>query len=282
MSKTTKAFVPYLPFSQHSTSPLVLSARPGTLPSWRRRRACVMHLEEPYEEKRGFEKTSSHSAQSPPVYEEEHVLDFGKGEFDVDENEDYFDDEGLDIVDIPPEGVTLRRKRVRKNVSRLLDEISTEPVSDFTNDADDMPPVEDDESAGIVRTAVRAIDQRKGENIVAFRVAKLTHITSFIVIASANNTPQMRAIANLVEDDLFKHHGMSSRRKDGVPESGWILLDYGDFMVNIFSAAQRRNYNLEALWKKGELLDVSDCIMTKPDEKPAKTSDAALDDWLNQ
>lgn len=53
-------------------------------------------------------------------------------------------------------------------------------------------------------------------------------------------------------------------------------------MVNIFSKAQRRNYNLEGLWRHAEELDVSDCISGMADEEPVEASGAALDDWLNE
>ncbi|KAI0567237.1 Protein Iojap/ribosomal silencing factor RsfS [Gracilaria domingensis] len=228
------------------------------------------------------EMNSSNQFKSSETFEDKYIVNIEDGEFDFDENADDYNDEGLDIVEIPSENAPPKRKRERKNVSRLLDEISTEPVSVFTSDANDLPSIEEDESTAYVRTVVRAIDERKGENIVAFRVSKLTYITSFVVIASANNTPQMRAISNLVEEDLHKKHDIQTKRKDGVPESGWILLDYGDFMVNIFSGAQRRNYNLETLWQKAELVDISDCIVSKSDEVTAEASGAALDDWLSE
>lgn len=56
----------------------------------------------------------------------------------------------------------------------------------------------------------------------------------------------------------------------------------GDFLVNIFSPEQRRNYNLEILWKKGEVLDVSDCLVGAPEEPEPVSKDSSLDDWLTE
>lgn len=54
----------------------------------------------------------------------------------------------------------------------------------------------------------------------------------------------------------------------------------GDFLVNIFSPDQRRNYNLESLWKRAEVLDVSDCLLGEPEEAASQAPPTSLDDWL--
>ena len=53
-------------------------------------------------------------------------------------------------------------------------------------------------------------------------------------------------------------------------------------MINIFSPAQRENYNLEALWKRAETMDISDCLTQAPAEPDPVPSAASLDDWLNE
>lgn len=152
---------------------------------------------------------------------DEPYTDVGDLEFEGGHDDDIDDSNVIDV------SVPQREKRLRKRTSSLIESISTQPVpgTAFTADADEMPDIESDEIAEYVRTAASAADERKGENIVALRVSKLTEITSFIVIISAKNTPQMRAISNLVEESIGKKHGMEPRRTDGVPNSGWILLD---------------------------------------------------------
>lgn len=237
----------------------------------------------------------------------------------------------IDIADDPTDGPldeevgltdesrqTPRRKKERQRTSSLINEIMTQPKSDtlFSADAHLQPAIEDDETAKYIRTVVKAADTRKAEDIVALRVSKLTYVTSFIVIATGNNTPQLRAIANLVEDELVKVHQTEPLRIDGVPNSGWILLDCtlslafllnststsssflltscfplfflyiflsdGDFLVNIFSPEQRSNYNLERLWRRAEVMDVSDCLVGRTEEPDVAVSDDSLDDWLGE
>lgn len=152
-------------------------------------------------------------------------------DFDDDENEEEhdsdvraYDDNGMTVIDIqaPP-----KRKEERPRTRSLLDAITRQPEPDttFAADADSQPPIELDESTKYVRTVVRAADTRKAEDIRVIRVSKLTYITTFIIIASGNSAPQIRAIANLIEEDLSKVHKLEPRRIDGVPNSGWILLD---------------------------------------------------------
>lgn len=142
---------------------------------------------------------------------------------DGEEDDDFLLD-GVTVVDVT---APQRRKKQRRRMTELLDAISheSEPETAMTADANTIPDLEDDESVEHVRTAVSAADKRKGEDILAIRVSKLTYITSFIVIVTGNNPPQLRAISNLIEDDLAKTHSLKPRRVEGVPNSGWILLD---------------------------------------------------------
>lgn len=118
-----------------------------------------------------------------------------------------------------------KRKKVRQRTRSFVDEISVSPDSVLTSDAARQPPIEEDEITEYVRTAVKAADLRKAENIVALRISKLTYISSFIIMATGNNPPQIRAIGNLVEEYLAKQHGLHTRRKDGTAGCGWLLLD---------------------------------------------------------
>lgn len=134
------------------------------------------------------------------------------------------DEDGPGVVDLSS-GSGVKRKKVRHSLQSLIDEIDEETDSIYTSDADGQPPVQEDETARFVRTAVKAADERKGSDIQAMRVSKLTYITSFLIIITGKNTPQIRAIANLVEDDLVKVHDLRPKRIDGVANSGWMLMD---------------------------------------------------------
>lgn len=181
-----------------------------------------------------------------------------------------------EIVDIGP--VVQRTKKVRRRTKGLVGEIDNEPDIADTIESSGLSKVEDDDMAPVARTAVRAADARKGIDPVVVRISNVSCVTTFMVCVTGKNPPQIRAIANLVEEDLLKEHKLKSMRRSRTAESGWTLLDYGDLMVHVFSPEQRRNYNMEDLWRRGEVLDISDCLAGP--EKDEEEADDEDDDWL--
>ena len=68
------------------------------------------------------------------------------------------------------------------------------------------------------------------------------------MICSASSEPQLKAIANDLEDRLRKDHGIKAHAIDGLPSSHWIVADFHDVMVHIFHEEKRAYYSLEDLW----------------------------------
>lgn len=199
----------------------------------------------------------------------------------------YADLEGVnaDIIDVEGGDYDLapKTKKERKRTSNLLSEINLEPQSDRVVEIDDLPPIAEDETTPWVKTAAKAADERKAVDPIAIRVASLTFVTSFLLICSGKSPPQIRAISNFIEEKMYKEHGIEPKRSAGTPNSGWVLLDYGDLIVNVFSPEQRQNYDLEGYWQKGEIMDLADCI-TAVSAEPAELDvdrDRSLDDWMS-
>lgn len=144
------------------------------------------------------------------------IVDIGDGDLD---------DNVIDVIRPDSQGTSEKRKKLRKRTGDIIDEITMPPESILTSDADQQPPISEDETTKYVRTAAKAADERKAVDILALRVSKLTYTATFIVIATGKNTPQIRAIGNLIEEDLAKKHRMFSQRRDGTANSGWLLLD---------------------------------------------------------
>jgi ribosome-associated protein len=71
----------------------------------------------------------------------------------------------------------------------------------------------------------------------------------YFVICSAESTRQVKAIADSVVETL-KKDGLLPLHEEGTPESGWILLDYNDVIIHVFSLAEREYYQLDQLWEK--------------------------------
>ncbi len=97
--------------------------------------------------------------------------------------------------------------------------------------------------------AAQAADAKKGDDVVILAVGPVLAITEYFVIASAPNSRLVRSIAEAVEEDIKLLDGPSPQRVEGMGDLTWVLLDYGEFVVHVFSEETRRFYDLERLWK---------------------------------
>lgn len=90
-------------------------------------------------------------------------------------------------------------------------------------------------------------------NITVLDLSQISSITDVFVVCSADNVRQLNALRESVTTGL-REHGITPRRTEGVAESGWILLDYGDVVVHLFTESQRAFYRLEDVWKEAQRL----------------------------
>lgn len=118
-----------------------------------------------------------------------------------------------------------------------------------------QPKVDEREVERWVVSAARAADDKKAQDIVVLRVRDLLHVTDAFVIASASNTRQVRTIAEEVERQVKEIGGPGPLRVEGLDESRWVLMDYGDFVVHVFLDEAREYYNLERLWSDAPLIE---------------------------
>ncbi len=99
-----------------------------------------------------------------------------------------------------------------------------------------------------VGRAIAAAGDRKARELVVLDVGKLLGITDYFLICSGSSDRQVRTIAEAIEVKL-KQDGLRPLRSEGGADGGWILIDYGDFIVHVFSDEMRSYYDLERLWK---------------------------------
>ena len=97
-----------------------------------------------------------------------------------------------------------------------------------------------------------AIDDKKGYDIEALEVGKMTTIADYFVIASGNSSNQVSSIADEVEDKMEEAGFMTLTTKEGYGSARWIILDYEDVIVHLFHREEREYYNLERLWAEYE------------------------------
>ena len=96
---------------------------------------------------------------------------------------------------------------------------------------------------------VDAAAEKKAANILMLDVRELTTLTDYFVICEGASERQINAINDGILEELKKKHNIYVYHKEGTPESGWILLDYGHVLVHIFSPERRAYYRLEELWQ---------------------------------
>lgn len=102
----------------------------------------------------------------------------------------------------------------------------------------------------LVQEIARALYEHKAQDIVALKVSHLTVITDYMVIASGRNANQVKALADEV-DERMAELGLPLRRTEGQGEGRWIVMDYGQILVQLFHQEERAFYNLERLWEDG-------------------------------
>jgi ribosome-associated protein len=95
--------------------------------------------------------------------------------------------------------------------------------------------------------AANTLSQKKGIDIKLIDIAEKSSFADYLIIASGGSDRQVGALADAVED-AFEENGVTPRSIAGKNNSGWILMDYGDVIVNIFNPELRERYNLESVW----------------------------------
>ena len=116
----------------------------------------------------------------------------------------------------------------------------------------------------IVQEIAQALYDKKGRDIIALDVSKLTVICDYMIIASGRSAAQVKALADET-DDRMARLGLPLRRTEGQNEARWIVLDYGHIMVHLFHQEERAYYNLERLWEDGTNRLVLPFDQTVPD-----------------
>lgn len=106
---------------------------------------------------------------------------------------------------------------------------------------------------------VKALDSKKAEKITVLKVGDLTILGNYFVIASASSVTQVKALADEVEYKA-EQKGLVPKNVEGVQSKNWIILDYIDIIVHVFTNEALDFYKLEHLWADGEHIDISKWI----------------------
>jgi ribosome-associated protein len=115
-------------------------------------------------------------------------------------------------------------------------------------------------SEKLLETVVRAADDKKALDIVALDMTMVSGLADTFVIMEATNPRQIGAIVDSI-DDKVAEAGYPTNHIEGTPESGWVLMDLGDVVVNVFSHDERYHYNIEKLWSDAPLRDIDSYLV---------------------
>ena len=122
-----------------------------------------------------------------------------------------------------------------------------------------------------VRLAVEAAQNKKASGITVLDLSGVGAFTDFFVICTAFSRPQLQAICTEIEEQLEKHLHRSPKHREGTGSAEWALLDFGGFIVHVFSEKARHYYDLERLWRASPKLAI-------PDGPDVAAQDAALEE----
>lgn len=109
------------------------------------------------------------------------------------------------------------------------------------------------ESIDMAREAREALLSKKGARVIILDVRKISPVTDYYVIASGVTAPQLKAMANAVHRH-FKELGVHYFRQSGVPDDGWVVLDFVDVVIHMFLQEVREYYAIEELWTDAPLV----------------------------
>lgn len=125
-----------------------------------------------------------------------------------------------------------------------------------------------------VARAVSAVESKKGEDLVILEMDRNSGaFTDYFVLCTGTNPRQIQAISDEVEKEL-NQDGSRPNSLEGYNQAEWVLLDYVDFVVHIFSERARRFYDLERLWKSARRLSAEDLKKKPAAKKAARASKA--------
>jgi ribosome-associated protein len=112
------------------------------------------------------------------------------------------------------------------------------------------------DSEAMARLLAEIADAKKGEEIVALDMRSLVGYTDFLVVCTARNERQAKAIHDDVHQRLKRDHGLLPANVEGEAESRWVLMDYLDCVLHIFVTELRDRYRLEVLWAEAPRLEL--------------------------
>ena len=124
------------------------------------------------------------------------------------------------------------------------------------NSEKETKPME--ESKLMIETAYKALTEKKAAEVTVIDIHDVSTIADYFIITNGENSPHVQALVENVQEQMYKA-GFACKSVEGFRSANWVLLDYGDIVVNVFSKEDRRFYDLERIWRDGKVItDISE------------------------
>jgi ribosome-associated protein len=105
----------------------------------------------------------------------------------------------------------------------------------------------------MAHTIVNALEEKKGEDILLIDIREIAIFASYFVLCSGTSDRMLKALADSAIEQVKKQHELTGR-VEGRTAGGWLLVDFGDVVLHLFSPERRDYYRLEDLWSRGKIL----------------------------
>ncbi|MBR5315561.1 MAG: ribosome silencing factor [Firmicutes bacterium] len=105
--------------------------------------------------------------------------------------------------------------------------------------------------------AAKTLSDKKADDILAIDIANKASFADYLVCATGNSDRQVNALTDEVED-AFAKEGLFVKNIEGKQGSGWVLMDFGDIIVNVFTKEMREKYGIEKVWGDCTFLDIEE------------------------
>ncbi len=113
------------------------------------------------------------------------------------------------------------------------------------------------ETKELVKGICNALDDKKAHDVKVIDIKEISTIGDYFIVASADNQNQLNAMQRAVDEYMYTNK-IDAKSIEGNRQSTWILMDYEDIIVHLFSEEDRVFYNLERIWQDGKIMDAND------------------------
>lgn len=113
------------------------------------------------------------------------------------------------------------------------------------------------EAKELAKLVITALEDKKAEDIKVIDISDVSVIADYFIIANGSSKTQVHALANNV-DEICGRAGYPVKQMEGYESASWILMDFGDVIVHVFSKEDRLFYDLERIWRDGKIIDVNE------------------------